>query len=366
MANQTDHLGNEFASVNQMCIHWNIASATYKDRIKHGWSVERALTEPPKSNKVKDHLGNEFPTITDMCKYYHIRPRIFWERQRYGWTVKECLFGRDKDLTNIATKCTDHLRNEFPSLIAMCNHWNVKFATFRNRQKQGLSIEQCLTNASNETRYIIYDHKGIAYNNIDELCAAYNISKTVYHKRRQAGMTMEKILTTPYTTRKVKTITIEDRTDHNGKVFDSIKDMCEYYNLAVQTYQSRLKHGWSKKDALILDSKITGPVADPYGQIFETRKQLISHYKIKPSAFYERKQCGYSDCESLGIIPLIGPKIKNQKINDSLIILEAMQDTDSETYYFKCMDAIGENLYTRDELLNEYSKTLNIPMNFIN
>lgn len=43
-----DHLGKHYDSFNQMCNAYNLKSATVRDRLKRGWSIERALTEEPK------------------------------------------------------------------------------------------------------------------------------------------------------------------------------------------------------------------------------------------------------------------------------------------------------------------------------
>ena len=41
----SDHVGNKFTSVNAMCKHWDVNLGTYKYRVKHGLSVEEALTK---------------------------------------------------------------------------------------------------------------------------------------------------------------------------------------------------------------------------------------------------------------------------------------------------------------------------------
>ena len=47
----TDHLGNEFPSIKEMCSHWGIQPETYTRRIKvYHLSVEEALTRPVKPN----------------------------------------------------------------------------------------------------------------------------------------------------------------------------------------------------------------------------------------------------------------------------------------------------------------------------
>lgn len=46
-----DHLGNEFDSMTKMCRHYGIELGKYRDRIKLGWTLEDALTEPDQKDK---------------------------------------------------------------------------------------------------------------------------------------------------------------------------------------------------------------------------------------------------------------------------------------------------------------------------
>lgn len=40
----TDHTGQSFPSMKDMCEHWGLFYTTYKRRITHGWTQEEALT----------------------------------------------------------------------------------------------------------------------------------------------------------------------------------------------------------------------------------------------------------------------------------------------------------------------------------
>ena len=44
-------------------------------------------------------------------------------------------------------------------------------------------------------------------------------------------------------------------TDHLGNKFNSIKDMCKYWNVNVKTYTTRYKKGWSLKESLTVSYK---------------------------------------------------------------------------------------------------------------
>lgn len=51
----TDHLGNEFESIKDMCEFHHIPSKIYDNRVnRHYWSMEKALTTPLRVNKNED------------------------------------------------------------------------------------------------------------------------------------------------------------------------------------------------------------------------------------------------------------------------------------------------------------------------
>ena len=51
----TDHLGNEFKSIKDMCEFHHIPSKIYDNRVnRQHWSMEKALTTPLRVNKNED------------------------------------------------------------------------------------------------------------------------------------------------------------------------------------------------------------------------------------------------------------------------------------------------------------------------
>lgn len=51
----TDHFGNEFKSIKDMCEFHHIPSKTYNNRVsRQHWSMEKALTTPLRVNKNED------------------------------------------------------------------------------------------------------------------------------------------------------------------------------------------------------------------------------------------------------------------------------------------------------------------------
>ena len=61
-----------------MCEHWGIKDNTYRERIKQGMSLEQALTTSRRKGpqSCTDHLGQKFKSIEEMCKYWNILTKV--------------------------------------------------------------------------------------------------------------------------------------------------------------------------------------------------------------------------------------------------------------------------------------------------
>jgi len=93
----TDYLGNEFDSISEMCRSYGIDVLLYFQRVSHlGWTPEEALTVPV-GNKYNgiittDHLGNKFNSISEMCRSYSMNYDTYDNRVSHlGWTLEEAL-----------------------------------------------------------------------------------------------------------------------------------------------------------------------------------------------------------------------------------------------------------------------------------
>lgn len=93
-----DFSGNEFSSIEEMCQHYGMRYKTYYDRLKQGWSLEQALTTPlhTRINQDKhilpiDFRGQEYDSVLDMCLAYNISYPVFYRRVYLGWTLERAL-----------------------------------------------------------------------------------------------------------------------------------------------------------------------------------------------------------------------------------------------------------------------------------
>jgi hypothetical protein len=146
-----------------MANHYGMALDTYKRRIKNGWPIEKALTEPldrTKHGKVEiDHLGNECPMLKDMCKHYRVTVSAYLRRIASGYTKEEAL-----------TKCQKNHRvfidfagNKFGSDADMCRHYKVSHSKYLYRMRNGYPQPMALglVPLLNDT-----NHKNANFNNM--------------------------------------------------------------------------------------------------------------------------------------------------------------------------------------------------------
>lgn len=141
-----DPNGRTFSSMKDMCIFWKADYNRVYQRLRLGWSVEKALTygQSMRGTKttetVTDHTGKEFKSVGAMCEYWGINRGVYYSRRSLGWDLKRIL------TTPVAGYvCYDHLGNKFGSQCKMCEYWGITTEVFFLRKKAGLSLEECLT-----------------------------------------------------------------------------------------------------------------------------------------------------------------------------------------------------------------------------
>ncbi len=248
-----DHLGKEFKTDAEMCKHWNIRYELYRRRIYDGWLKESALTIPDikfNAESRTDHLGKEFKNEKEMCDYWNIAQCTYRARINTLKWSKEKAFTtpvRKRSPKQIGTT-TDHLGEEFENNTEKCKYWKIHKDTYHHRKNtQNMTEEQALTlrgkRVSLEDRT---DHLGKEFENILEMCNHWNINLHTYLGRIH-GLKWPKEKALTYKVRKTE---IVDRTDHLGREFKNGEKMCEYWKINYKTYRMRIKSKWSKEKAL--------------------------------------------------------------------------------------------------------------------
>lgn len=349
---RTDHTGRVFESKTEMCRHWGISVSTYSNRIRSGCTKEDALTmevlQNPEALRT-DADGRVYDTIQKMCEYHGVKRSVYVNRMRHGVDKLNALSDKSRNKCSIELR-TDHLGNVYDSIEAMCRFYRIHCRTYRKRIESGMTKERALTlkvknhsvdksiEARTDHKGNVYDsvhdmciaygivqstywgrlkrgyskeealtvpavrraaseesrtdHKGKLYKNVDAMCSAYGLSRSLYAARRRKGMTKEEALTTPH---EAQVSDKENRTDHNGRVYRSLYEMCRTYGIRKTTYMSRLESGYTKKDALTIPVKdIEKLREDVDGTECSSIKELCEKHNIKVRTYYSKLKQGYS------------------------------------------------------------------------
>lgn len=142
-----DHFGNEYESIKAMCEHYGISCKMFEGRRSFGWSLKDALTKPRhhsggrKASPCYDHLGNEYASISDMCEHWAIKESTYAYRRQIGYTLERALTQK--------TGCFDHLGRQYQNQEEMCRYWGISIATFRRRRESDWPLEKILTEPLN-------------------------------------------------------------------------------------------------------------------------------------------------------------------------------------------------------------------------
>lgn len=292
-----DHLENEFNSVQEMCNYWNINYSTFRGRINRKWKLKDALIVEVKDNKCFDHLGNEYNNQVEMCKHWKISDNTFRERIRIGWSLENAL-----TVNMVDKKAIDHLGNEYSTVKAMCNYWNISLSAFNYRIKNKWSLKDALTI---KVEPVIIpeqptDHIGNKFNCLEEMCEYWNIPINTFKTRIRHSWSIEDALTA-----KIGRSNNKDKpVDHLGNKFNTVEEMCEHWDISYSSFYTRMANNMTVEEALTvpLREKDMEPV-DHLGNRFDTLQEMCKHWGISKGAFQSRLQLGWSLEDALTIPP---------------------------------------------------------------
>jgi len=312
-----DHLGNMYYSKKEMCEAYGISFDAFSARRRKGMSLEEALTKKPflkDPEDAIDTLGNVFKNKTAMCMHYGIPLTTYDRRLERGWSKEEALGLKERKRASFGnTVIKDHLGNEYSSKKKMCEHYGISVYTFKDRIKKGMSLEDALK----KEKRICEDPFGKTFQNKTEMCEFYGVRFHTYEARLRSGWTQEEALEI---TKRTDGRTVRPCTDPLGNKFKSKTEMCEFYHVSNNSYYSRLKYGWSEKEALGIEKRKSKldikkmPCVDPLGNTFESKSAMCKYHGISYTLYYGRIKIGWTEREALEIDPRkksVGEKTNN-------------------------------------------------------
>lgn len=298
---------------------------------------------------VTDHLGNEFKTKTEMCNHYGVDRNRFNDRIKRGYSVERALNkGRITErMGKKGVSCVDHHGNTFATKKDMCTHYGIDRTTFNARIKKGWTIEKALTTPLRKKK--IQDHNGVCYESLELMCEEYHITKEVYVLRETKGYTLKERLCG---------IAGQSVVDDKGYRYDTLDEMCTMYGINKSTFRTRKRRGASLKECLYGvgvddESKDIFVINKYFGTSFLSIRQACHHNGMAAHVYRNRRKKGYSIEESIGIVPLIGKYISNHVINDGLTVQHNIMQQ-----YFLCIRNGEETIMTHDEIIDYYRQNI--------
>ena len=228
-----------------MCAYYNKPTNTVTNRLNRNWTLEQALTIPNETQKHKinhkkiwtDHLGNTYTSLSEMCKHYNIPQKTVMGRiHNCKWSIEKALTTPVQTIPGNSKAVTDHLGNKFESTSELCRFYNIKLSMYKERLKLGWTVEQAITTPAKNMKIVkkeCTDHLGNKFTSLNEMCKAYNLTRYCYSSRLKLGWTQEKALTTPYV------INAKPCTDYKNQNFATLKDLANYYNLQDYSLQGK-------------------------------------------------------------------------------------------------------------------------------
>lgn len=314
-----DHLGNEYPSKAALLRAYDISDVSFDYRLKTlKWSLEKTLTTPKMDMfrttaiACEDHLGNKFDTKAQMCDYWRIPRALFFKRMASKWSIEKALTTPPRrNYTQVKTISDG--KKDYYNVDEMCKAYNITKTQYMINIRNNLSIAEALISKTEKRKHPI-DHLGNEYNSINELCRAYNITKTTLRSRLELGWTLKEILTNPENNSHWK-----KTTDNQGNEFETQKQMLDHYDISYVVYKYRLKHN---VDPSRLYEQNIHHVAceDHHGQQYNTVQDMLYWWNAITGTYHHHLK-KYNNI-SAGLTS----RLKIQKVDNDLTIISKIQD----------------------------------------
>ncbi len=362
-------------NIEELTVTARLSDASIKDvykRIQEGWCPSSACVVPSDSTKKTDYLMMLSPAERNKWKSWSVLikqsktvlPKIAKKRLDAHWEIEDAITRpADYNYTNAVYDTEGML---YHNLTTLLQAKGITEQHYTECMERGLDREMCLKGV-----YLMTPSTK-KYNTISDLCADYGIDYETHIQRLLKERT--KLLCNVYlvmdklkkyvsaniqgsnvladepkeeahTTRKT---TNDDRTDHKGITYNTVKAMCKAYDTSPSIYYQRKNRGMS------MEGRLTGveptDVKEPTVEIKETSTNIVN--KVSN---LEEEQSNITN--SIGNIKESSINIKN-KSNDIEEIKSNIENSASkpELHTPSLDDIVKELLSSRKAITKEIYK----------
>jgi len=287
--------GEIFESQSNAARAYGLSNRLVWARLKNGWSIEEALGLEPPPNSFEIN-GKLYPSRNDAARAYGVNPNVVNGRLQKGWTVRQAL---DVDPPPRSFTVSGKL---YKTLKAACRDFCISAELARSRVKRGWTYEQALEIAPPPIDRSI-KVGGIVYPTLSEACHVHDLDAKTVRYRLSAGWSIEQAFEQsdpPARISKGREIVVE------GVAFPSLTQAAKLYGVNAGTAQSRIKMGWTIDQVFSLEErpKRTAHNAEPIELneiVYASRSQAAEAHGIPVKIVESRLKLGWSVREAFGL-----------------------------------------------------------------
>jgi len=283
------------------------------DSVERGYNQTRGGKAGETKGQEVSVSGQTFISIAAAARHYGVNEQNVWQRVQQGWSIEQALELTDKpDRVTSRGKSIEIDGVSFPSIFAAVKKLGLNYATVQERLRNKWSYEQALGIAAPPKRGRNNGRKltiaGQSFGSAKEAAEYFGISPGAFSYRLNNGWSPEQAAGLQKHRKNAansKKVVIGD------KVYVSIKAACEELNINYGKVISRIKLGWSIKQAFDFASPPppsgvkNGMQIIVNGEIYSSHSKAAQAYGIKPAMLHKRLKLGWSLEEALGIVERI-------------------------------------------------------------
>lgn len=326
-----DPWGESFKTKSEMAEAHGINLQVLSSRVSKGWTLKEALSIPlggklhpeikikckPHNKHITDPWGNEFNNYREMARAHNLSEDILRDRLKRGWSMEKALTAPINGANGeyIGKECYDHTGRRFPSIKAKCKFWNITASAYNARIKKGMLEKDALTTPVKQKKQTI-TYNGIKYEKLSDFCNDYNITLEIYYNRAGLGWDLKRIVETPcYGDKGIRI------KDHLGNPYSSIKAMCKAYGKNAASYYTGIKQGKSIEEILTAPKK--GAEITVFGHTYNNAKEFCKTVGISQTTYKKYIEKGFSPEK---IVTMVKARDEgNRKDNKKAVKLEVIK-----------------------------------------
>ena len=281
-----DHEGNRFPTIGKMAKFHGLSYFVVYNRLKEGWSIERALTTPVRESTAYEYKGIKYNSLHELCRKNGVSSSVVRIELGRGKRLEDVLdrlvsvkYRKDAgSVRDSITKQYIKLENnpkfngkEYNPLDELCSEFGIGLSFFRRKFFYGWRIEDIISGVLTEHVESTITINKTSSINLDELCRQNKLDRAEIREAIYVGKDI--IRTIEHGNKKEC-----ERVDHLGNYYKTAYRICLAWGIRVDDYYKELKEGTPIEDILTRNtSKHRKLAVDHKGNQFVSLSEMASH-----------------------------------------------------------------------------------------